>query len=273
MRSFVSIFTITAVAAACTGCLSTSRQVVARRNLGQTEQREGRCVSRGNARTGVEVLGDGSLRLSVSVPCRQIYATTQKTEEDIVTPSSNNGTGNTLMAVGASVVGLGGIIGLGSAMNELGHGWGGTGEGCIDGCDSGSSDDSHAGSITALLGAGMIVSGMVVAASSSDSHETLRHSKVIDRRIVTESHPGTQPVVVRAPIGPALRVELDDSGRGVVRLPASVLAETDRALLATTLSQPWTLVIEGRAGTWTPSAAQVRRLLSASPVTTTARRN
>ena len=268
MRPLVSIFTITVVAAASTGCMPTGRQVVAHRNLGRAERREGTCVSRGRARTGVEVLGDDSIRLAVSVPCRQIYATTEKTEDHIVTHAGNNGTANTLMGVGTAVVGLGGVIGLGSAMSDLGRGFGSTGEGCIDhGCDSGGGE-SHAGSITALLGAGMIVTGMVIAATSSDSHEKVARSQVIDRRIVTESHPGTQPVVVRAPVGPALRVELDDAGLGVVRLPASVLAETDRVLLASILAQPWTLVIEGRAGTWTPTAAQVQRLLGATPVAT-----
>ena len=267
MRPFVSIFTIIIIAAASAGCMPTGRQVLGRRNLGSSERREGTCVPRGNARTGVEVLGDGSIRVAVTVPCRQIYTTTEKTVEHTVTRSGNNGTANTLMGVGTAVVGLGGIIGLGSAMSELGHGFGSTGEGCINGCDSGS-EESHAGSITALLGAGMIATGMVIAATSSDSHETVAHDQVVDRRIVTESSPGTQPVVVRAPIGPALRVELDDSGRGLLRLPASALAEADRALLASMLAQPWTLVIEGRAGKWTPTAAQVQRLLGATPVAT-----
>lgn len=268
MRPFVTICTIIVVAAASAGCMPTGRQVLARRSLGSSERREGICVPRGNARTGVEVLGDGSIRVAVTVPCRQIYATTARSRERVVEHSSNNDTANMLMGGGAAVIGAGGLIGLGTAMEGLGHGWGGTGEGCIDGCDYGHESSSNAGTITALVGAGMVVSGLVVAIASKDRQVITERNRVIDRRIVTESSPGTQPVVVRAPIGPALRVELDDSGRGLVRLPASALAESDRALLASILAQPWTLVIEGRAGTWTPTAAQVQRLLGATPVAT-----
>ncbi|MCC6999278.1 MAG: hypothetical protein IT370_31995 [Deltaproteobacteria bacterium] len=266
MRPFVSIFTIIIVAAASAGCMPTGRQVVARRNLGSSERREGICVPRGHARTGVEVLGDGGIRVAVTVPCRQIYTTTARSRERIVEHSSSNDTANMLMGGGAAVIGAGGLIGLGSAMSELGRGWG-SGEGCSDGCDDGH-ESSSAGTITALVGAGMVVGGLVVAIASNDHDEVIERNQVIDRRIVIESTPGTQPVVVRAPVGPALRVELDDAGRGLLRLPASALAETDRALLASILAQPWTLVIEGRAGTWTPTAAQVQRLLGAAPVAT-----
>ena len=67
MRGLVA--TLGTLALLCAGCGTTSRRVVARRELGQVEQRSGACVSRGRARTKVEVLGGGALRLDVQVLC------------------------------------------------------------------------------------------------------------------------------------------------------------------------------------------------------------
>ncbi len=259
MRGLVA--TLGTLALLCAGCGTTSRRVVARRELGQVEQRSGACVSRGRARTKVEVLGGGALRLDVQVLCGQQYVTRTRSEVDIAEPSSGQSVGGGLQAAGVLGVLAGGAIGM-SGFSEFGKGIGG---GCDTGCPDDGSDDSSAGSITALVGAGLLLTGVVVTVAAGEERRTVSRERLVSRRVALETRPATQPFLVRAPSAGTLRATPDEHGRAVVRLPAELLVATDRDALAMALAQPWTLVIEGRIESWTPTAIEVQQLLAAEP--------
>ncbi|MCC6999279.1 MAG: hypothetical protein IT370_32000 [Deltaproteobacteria bacterium] len=247
------------------GCGTTSRRVVARRELDRVEERSGTCVARELARTRtrtrVEVLGGGALRLDVQVVCDQHYVARTPTEVDLAEPGRGQAAGATLQAAGFLGILGGGAIGL-SSFGGMFSGWDDNGND-----DPGEPEaESHTGTITAAVGAGLLLTGVVVTGLAGEARRTVRRDGAVSRRVAVETTPATQPFLVRAPVGGSVRVSPDERGSAIVQLPAAVLGASDRDAVAAALAQPWTLVIEGRVERWTPTAIEVQRLLAAEPL-------
>ena len=209
------------------GCGTTSRRVVARRELGRVEARSGACVARDRARTRVEVLGGGAVRLDVQVVCGQQYVARTRTEVDLAEPGDGQAAGAVLQAAGALGILGGGAIGLSSFGSGL-SGWDDNGNDDLGEPEA----ESHTGTITAAVGAGLLLTGVVVTSLAGEKRRTVRHDGSIIRRVVVETTPATRPFLVRAPVGvsrtitdPGPRRAACTAGVSVVR-PSSIVSWT-----------------------------------------------